>query len=166
MTTKTRKPKVSVLERRLQNPFGEPSSPIAMKEPNLVARWFNSAIRPDAFWRARELGWEGVTPDMVEDINQIGFHSKSVEGYIARGERAQEVLMYMPKDAYDAIQAAKTHKNLKDLKDFGKEKHDALNAFASEKGGLAAEFVANKINPIGGVTTQYERVQRVEDEAV
>lgn len=156
---KTRKPRVSVLERRLQNPFGEPSAPVRLKTPGLIARWFNSAIRPDAFWRARELGWEGVTPDMIVDLQQIGFYTKSMDGYVARGERGQEVLMYMPEDDYKQIQAAKTAKNLKDMKDYDAEKHRALNAFA-ESGG-DADFMANKIQPVGGVRTSYERVQQV-----
>ena len=157
------KPRVSVLERRLQNPFGEPSAPVRLKEAGLFARWFNSAIRPDAFWRAKELGWEGVTPDMVVDLNQIGFHTVSADGFVARGERAQEVLMYMPESDYRKIQAAKTEKNLKDMKDFDKEKHKALNAFASENGGLNAEFMEEKVRAVGGVKTSYERVQQVEE---
>lgn len=159
-----KRPRVSVLERRLQNPFGEPSAPVRLKDNTLLARWFNSAARPDHIWRAKELGWQGVTPDLLEDITQIGHHTTSPDGYVARGERAQEVLMYMPKADYHAIQVAKARKNLQDMKDFDKEKHQALNAYAAQSGGAAAEFMEDKLRPIGGVRTQYERVQMVENE--
>lgn len=152
--------RVSILERRLQNPFGEPSAPVRLKEAGLLARWFNSAIRPDQFWRAKEMGWTGVTPAMIADLNQIGFHTISPEGYVARGERAQEILMYMAEADYRQIQVAKTRKNLEEMKDYDKEKTKALNAFAAKHGGTAAEYMSGRI--VGGVETSYERVERVE----
>jgi hypothetical protein len=158
----TRKPRVNVLERRLQNPFGEPSAPVRLKESGLIARWFNSGVRPEQFWRAQQLGWQGVTPNMVVDLAQIGFYTTSVEGYVARGERAQEILMFMPEDDYRRIQVAKTEKNLKDMRDFDREKHNALNAFAAQGGN--ADLVEANITPVGGVTTQIERVERMPDE--
>ena len=161
---KKRKPRVSVLERRLQNPFGEPSAPVRLKEAGLFSRWFNSSIRPDQFWRAKEMGWTGVTPDMIQDLTQIGFHTVSPEGYVARGERAQEILMYMPEEDYRKIQVAKTKKNLQEMKDYDKEKTKALNAFAKEKGGNAADFVNERMMPVGGVRTSYERIQVTPDE--
>ncbi len=158
-----KKRRVSVLERRLQNPFGEPSAPVRLKDPSLIARWFNSSIRPDQFWRAKELGWTGVTPEQIADLQQIGHHVVSPDGYVARGERANEVLMCMPKDDYKQIQVAKTKKNLQDMKDFDKEKQQALNAFAKQHGGTAAEFVNDRMTPIGGVRTTLERIQVSEE---
>ncbi len=72
--------------------------------------------------------------------------------------------MYMPEADYRQIQAAKTKRNLEDMKDFDKEKHKALSAFAAEKGGLAAEFLQDKVRAVGGVRTQYERVEQVPED--
>lgn len=159
--TPVRKPRVSVLERRLQNPFGEPSAPVHLKDDSLMCRWFNSTIRPDQFWRAKELGWEGVTPDMIVDLAQIGFHTKSAEGYVARGERAQEVLMYMPKDDYRKIQAAKTARNLREMKDMTKQQQDALSAYAAQGGNADA---ITELKGFNTVKTMKERVQQVTEE--
>lgn len=154
-------PRISVLERRTQNPFGEPSSEIRFKEPNITARWFNDTAHGAGgqIHRAKELGWVPVTAEMVEDVESIGSHTVQI-GQITRGERGQEVLMWMPTDTYQAIQWAKTRVNLEKMHDFDKSKQEVLNAAARQLGGEAADYLQNRVRPVGQVTTQYERVER------
>jgi hypothetical protein len=154
--------RISVLERRLQNPLGEPSAPVRLKDDTLHPRWFNSSSRPDNIWRAKELGWEGVRPDDIVDLSQIGTHMLSPDGFVARGERGQEVLMAMPKKIFDKIQWAKSKKNLEMMKDTDGEKHRMLNAAAKKFGGTAAEYMNERVGPVGRVTDNYERIEQVE----
>lgn len=159
--TPTVKPRISVLERRLQNPFGEPSAPVDLKDPSLVCRWFNGAIIADKIWRAKNKGWTPVRPDDVVDLDQIGGYTKSVEGFVTRGERGQEVLMAMPKDERDQIQMAKTRVNLANMGNPNRQKDEIANAAASHLGAEAADFIGKKLGPVGGVTDSYERVERL-----
>ena len=62
---KPEKARITVTERASQtteeallaDPFGEKTSPIQLKDPEKVARWFNSSIRPDNIWRAKNRRW-------------------------------------------------------------------------------------------------------------
>src|SRR5687768_17347967 len=111
-----KKPRVSVLERRLQNPFGQPSSEIRLKDRTMEARWFNTALRADRIWLAKEQGWVGVTPEMLADAEQVGAFKVSANGYVCRGEREQEVLTCMPREDRAKIQMAKTRVNIDQMK--------------------------------------------------
>lgn len=157
--------RVKVLERRLQNPFGEESAPVRFKEKGKIGRWFNGSIVADKVWRAKNNGWSLVFPDDIADLDQIGGHSVSVTGNIVRGERGQEVLMWMYDDDFKQIQWAKTKKNMSDMKDFDKEKLRMINAAAAKFGGEAADFLNKRVGPVGGVTDSYERIERRPDEA-
>jgi len=153
--------RISVLERRLQNPFGEPSAPIHLKDPALVPRWFNSAGRPDNIWRAKEQGWTGVVPGMIVDITQIGTYTTSPDGYVARGERAQEVLMAMPKDDFHQIQMAKTKENIRRMGHPNAQRQEAIQAYAKQNPD-GAELVDRRGGPTGGVHDSYERIEQLE----
>lgn len=160
------KPRISVLERRLQNPFGEPSQTIRFKAAGtpIEAHWFNEATRPGQIHRAKELGWVPVDADMIEDLDSIGFHTVNAAHQITRGARGEEVLMWMPKDDYQRIQFAKAKKNMEDMHDFDKEKHKMINAAASQFGGQAADYLSRHVGPVGGVRDDYERIERTEGE--
>lgn len=95
-------PKVTVLERRLQNPFGDGSQAIKLKEPGWALHIFDTS-RPGRFHYAkREKGWEPVLPeDLDGTAEDLGFDI--VDGRVVRGERGKEVLMKMPQDMYDKI---------------------------------------------------------------
>lgn len=155
-------PALTVLERRLQNVFGEPSAPVRLKEQGMFARWFNAANRVDAIWRAKEMGWTGVLPEMIVDLSQIGTYTLSAEGYVARGERAQEVLMCMPERAYHQIQMAKTKRNLEMMRDVKGEQHRMMEAASKKMGADFADTMQQHVGPVGGVTDSYERVERVD----
>ncbi len=106
-----RRPRTAVLERRLQNPFGEPSMAVQFIEPGLSGRWFNDAARPGQIHRAKELGWVPVTREMVRNLDTLGSHEINVSEQIVRGERGQEVLMFMPTEDRETVQRAKTTEN-------------------------------------------------------
>jgi hypothetical protein len=160
-------PRISVLERRLQNPFGEPSQTIRFKARGdclVEGHWFNEATRPGQIHRAKELGWVPVVPDMIEDMDSIGYHTISAAHQIVRGQRGEEVLMWMPQSDYQRIQFAKAKKNLDDMRDFDKEKHKMLNAAAAKYGGQSADYLNRHVGPVGSVMDNLERVERIEDE--
>lgn len=157
-TTETKKPRISVLERRLQNPFGEPSQAIRFKLPNIEGRWVNDKTRPGNVHRAKELGWEPVTLDMIEDLDTVGFHTISVGNQIVRGERGEEVLMWMPATEFKQIQFAKTKKNLEAMRDTGKQTQDMLQAAAKQFGSEAADYLNPESGPTGFVRDKVERI--------
>ena len=158
--TKPRKPRISVLERRLQNPFGEPSVEIRMKDPNVKPRWFNDDARPGQIHRAKELGWVPVDPDMVEDPDSIGFHTVTA-GQIVRGPRGQEVLMWMPLNEFNQIQLAKTEANYRAMRDFDRQKSDMLEAAAAKYGSEAADFLNDRVTAGSQVKDYHERIERL-----
>lgn len=159
--TENARPRVSVLDRRLNDPFGMPSIPIQFKDPSLLARWFNSAISTDKVWIAKQIqGWAAVTPDMVADIDQIGGYTVSATNTIVRGDRGQEHLLCMPKDAYDQIQWAKSRKNMEMMGNSARTKADVVNAAGAKYGDEAADFLNRHVGPVGNVVDSYERVER------
>ncbi len=156
--------RVSVLERRLQNPFGEPSQTVRFKRPGLIGRWFNDAARPGQVHRGKELGWHPVTPDMVEDLDAIGAHDINVAGQIVRGERGQEVLMWMPEADYREIQMAKTRENRRLMGDPVRQKHEVVQAASRQLGDEGADFLDRTIaaggGPSGYIRDGYEIIER------
>lgn len=160
-------PRVSVLDRRLNDPFGVPSVPIQFKDQSLIARWFNGAISNDKIWTAKHVqGWSSVTPDMLVDLDQIGGHNVSPAGYITRGERGQEVLMCMPRDAFEQIAWAKSRKNMERMGNSARTKAEVVEAAANKYGDEAGNFLNKHVGPVGGVNDSYERIERrpVEEE--
>lgn len=135
-------PRISVLDRRLQNPFGEPSGDIRFiprYQGQIEAHWFNEDVRTGRIFQARkQLGWQPVTPDMVEDLDSIGAHDLSPDNKITRGERGKEILMWMPKDDYKQVQMAKTRINLEKMKDLRGEQKELLDAMGRELGDQTA----------------------------
>ena len=158
-----RRPHISVLERRLQNPFGEPSAPIVLKDSERECRWFNAAVGADHIWRNKRKGWENVRPDDVVDLEQIGGYAVDASGFIVRGERGQEVLMSMPKDWRRQIELAKARHNTKNLGNPVATKNEVVEAASSQLGDEAADFLHRSGRVSGQVKDSYERVQRVEE---
>ena len=173
----SKKPRVTVTERNLQtdldvltsdprykarmdNPFGQPSAPIELKDTSRECRWFNASIQADHIWRNKRKGWDQVRPDDVVDLEQIGGYSLIPEGYIVRGERGQEILMSMPKVVRNAVQAAKTQWNNRNLANPNAVKSELASAAGEQFGDQAGEFVATHVN----LKENYERVERVDAE--
>jgi len=159
-TPAPRRPKISVLERRLQNPFGEPSAPVSFKEPGWTGRWFNAAKGADHIWRNLQKGWVKVRPDELSDIEQIGVYSTTPDGYVARGDRQQEMLMKMPTEWVEKIALAKVAKTNQMMRP-GAQKQELMNAAAGALGDHNAELMGRAM-VIGDVRTTREIVQRDE----
>jgi hypothetical protein len=95
-------PQVTVLERRLQNPFGSGSPEVRLKDPGWALHIFDTS-RPGRFHYAqREKGWEPVLAHELDGAAEdLGFDV--VDGKVVRGERGKDVLMKMPQRMYDRI---------------------------------------------------------------
>ncbi len=148
-------PRVEVLERRLQNPFGEPSAPVTLKDAARVCRWFNADKGADAIWRAKQKGWDQVTPEEVFDLEQIGGYTVDASGFIVRGERGKEVLMSMPKEWRERIEYQKAKINSRDMGNPSAIRRDVIEAAGAQLGDEAGEFM-NKHTKVS-VTTQDKR---------
>ena len=155
-------PRIAVLERRLQNPFGEPSAPIDLKDQSLECRWFNAAIMADKIWRAKAKGWTPVRPEDLIDLDQVGGYTKSPEGFVTRGDRGQEVLMAMPRDWRREIQLAKTRENNRNMGNPNAMKQEIVAAAGDQLGDQAADFLHRRMGVVGQVTDGHERVERIE----
>ena len=152
-------PRVSVLERRLQNPFGEPAVNIRFKRQDITARWFNDGARHGQVHRGRELGWQEVRPDMISDMDSLGFHTVSPANQITRGPRGEEVLLWMPSKDFEAIQMAKTRKNYEMMRDHAGQKAAMVQATAEKFGDEAGDFVTHHV----GIRDTHERIQRTQE---
>lgn len=160
--TRERTKRYAVLERRLQNPNGQPSAPIDLKDPSQECRWFNSSIIADKIWRAKGLGWEPVRPVMLSDPDQVGGFVLSPDGYVTRGDRGQEVLMAMPREWRQKIQWAKTRQNNKTMGNPGAMKAEVVAAASDRLGDEAADTLNRRMSIIGNVTDTHEIVQNIE----
>ncbi len=135
-------PVVSVLERRLQHPFGAPSVPITMKDGQQWAtHWINAELRAGRVHQAIKMGWTYVLPtDLDGSIEELGFDVK--DNRIVQGHHGQEVLMKMSKADFDKIQRAKSEKNLANMRG-DKIKADAAQRTAQKFGDEAGDSVFN-----------------------
>lgn len=153
------KPKIEVLQRRLQSPFGTPASQVRFTEGGWEARWFNAAIAADHIWRAKEQGWQGVRPAELADPEQIGGFSESPDGFVVRGEKGQELLMKLPTDWRKQIQARKTEQNTRNMRP-GVMKREVAEAAGKTLGDQAGQFVNDNVRVVGDVTDKVERMHR------
>lgn len=142
---KPKLPKVTVLDRRLRNPFGAPSQAITLKEGGpWEIRWVDAELRPGRLHdMTRNKGWIYITPEELDGTpDEYGLTAK--EGRLVRGEHGREVLMKMPKAEYDQIQLAKARFNLKGLG--GKATREAVAQETAKKfGDEAGETVLDRI---------------------
>lgn len=140
----TTAPRISVLDRRLKNPFGTPSRDIPLKgdKRGWVVRTFCAdAEHPNRHYDAvHRLGWTPLTPDdLAYSVESLGF-VRSADGRIVRGPGGQEVLMAMPAHEFDAIQRAKSQANLRSLKG-AIVKEEVAQATAKEHGDEAGDTI-------------------------
>lgn len=143
-TTPEALPSISVLERRLQNPFGEGSPPVRLKQPGWTLHIVNSALRPGRYHDVvRNKGWVPVEVGEIDgDPMDFGFDVK--DGRIVRGERGQEVLVKMPTRDYQQIQMAKDAHNKK-LIGGRAVKQAAVEGAAKQFGDQAADLIDSTI---------------------
>lgn len=137
--------RISVINRRLQNPFGTPSREIPLKGEKAtgwVTRTF--AVDPEHpnrhYDAVHRLGWIPLTrPDLAVSPESIGF-TVAPDGRITRGPNGAEVLMAMPKADYDAVQQAKSDANLRKLKP-DHTRQEVAQATAQEHGSQAGDTI-------------------------
>jgi hypothetical protein len=152
-------PRIEVLQRRLQSPFGAPAVSITLREPGWEPRWFNAAIAADHIWRAKENGWMPVKPAELADPDQIGGFTTSPDGFVVRGEKGQELLMRLPTDWRKQIQAKKTEQNTRNMRP-GAMKREVAEAAGKKLGDQAGQFVNDNVRVVGDVRDSIERVHR------
>ena len=150
-------PRISVLDRRLKNPFGIPSREIPLRgeKRGWVVRTFCAdAEHPNRHFDAvHRLGWVPLgAADLAVSVESLGFVT-SADGRIVRGPSGQEVLMAMPQRDYDAVQQAKAQANLRSMKG-GAVRDEVTQATAQAHGDEAGET-------IGKHFTQQEIVERI-----
>lgn len=144
---KPKLPKVSVLERRLKNPFASAGVPITLKTPGQwEIRWVLSARAGRLYDMTHNKGWEFITPEELHgDVKEYGL--KAVDNRLVRGDHGEEVLMKMPREMFMQIRQAKAAQNLKGL---GKQamRETAAQATAKEHGSQAGDAVFNAFDRI------------------
>lgn len=149
-------PTVSVLERRLLDPFATSSTPIRLKDKSMTVRWVNSAIE-GRYHRARhEQGWEPVRVEELEDKEDIADLAESPDGIVRRGERGKEVLMKMPAEVYERIQMRKAEVRQQRSRSSSRQKEELVNAAADRYGPEAGEYLDRHVK--GEVIESTERV--------
>ena len=151
-------PKLEVLERGLQSVFGLPSAKIDLKDPRMVTHWCNTAIQGSQLSRYLDAGYQKVRPEMLADVDRVSF-TVSPEGYVCRGERHAEILLYIPKDWHDKRQWEKARRNRDEMHPHV-TKQKIVQAAGESLGGQAAEFLEGHIGPVGNVRDTYERIER------
>lgn len=119
-TEPTTAPRISVIDRRLKNPFGTPSREIPLKgeKRGWVVRTFAAdAEHPNRHYDAvHRLGWTTLTrDDLAVSVESLGY-IVAADGRVVRGKGGEEVLMGMPKADFEAVQKAKSDANLKSLR--------------------------------------------------
>ena len=136
-------PRISVLDRRLNNPFGQPSFDIPLKgeKRGWVVRTFAAdAEHPNRHYDAvHRLAWVPLSAtDLTVSPESLGFNV-APDGRIIRGRHGEEVLMAMPKEDWEKVQAAKSEENERRLKP--KKLRDATaQATAKEHGDEAGDM--------------------------
>lgn len=113
-------PRISVIDRRLKNPFGMPSRDIPLKgeRRSWVVRTFCAdPEHPNRHYDAvHRLGWVPIErDDLAVSPESLGY-VVTTDGRVVRGPKGEEVLMAMPKRDFDRVQAAKADANLRSLK--------------------------------------------------
>lgn len=154
------RPAVSVRERRMQGVSlrGTGAPPIQLREPGWECRWFNSEVKADHIWYAKnELGWESVIPADLSDPEQVGGFQVSPEGHVVRGEKGREVLLKMPVADRKQIERQKSIANIRNM-DPHRQKAEVANAAGKSLGDEAGSFIDKNVKVIGGITTTKERI--------
>ena len=137
--------------------FESGKDPIMFRDPTLVGRWFNSLINPDHIWNAkRRKGWQPVTGDMLADSDQLGGLTVNSAGHIVRGERGQELLMFMDRESFEAIKLAKARESDRRMGSSDKAKDDIAEAAEAELGPGQGDAIRRGL--VGEVTDGIERV--------
>jgi hypothetical protein len=148
-------PDIQVLDRAIADPFGMPSHPILLKDPKFVCRWVNTELKGGSqLTSALNAGYLKAKPEYLADPE--GFHwNTSPDGYVTRGERHREILMYTTTEHHKRRAWAKTERNLKAMRAGKGEIQEAASKQFGKDGDRAAEFLGRHI---GGVSDYHETI--------
>lgn len=140
--TQTTPPRISVIDRRLKNPFGTPSREIPLrgeKQGWVVRTFCADPEHPNRHFDAvHRLGWTPLErADLAVSPESIGY-VVAADGRIVRGQNGNEVLMGMPKAYYDQVQMAKAAANTASLNP-SKLRSEVAQATAEEHGDEAGD---------------------------
>ncbi len=152
------RPKIEVLERGLQNVFGLPSEAIDLTDPAMVCHWVNTTISGSQLGKYLDAGYLKVEPWMLADTDRVAF-TVSPEGYVTRGQRHEEILLYTLKDHYRKRQLEKARRNRESMNPFT-TKQEAAAAAGAKFGEEAKEYLDRHTGPVGNVVDSYERIER------
>ena len=136
--------RVSVINRRLKNPFGAPSRDIPLKGEKrgwVVRTFVADKEHPNRHYDAVHV--YGYVPlaksDLAISPESIGY-TVSPAGYIVRGSHGEELLCAIPRDEWEAVQQAKSNRNRKSL-EIGKMREEVAQATAKEHGSEAGDHI-------------------------
>jgi hypothetical protein len=151
------RPSVEVLERSLANPFGLPDAEVRLTDPSVLTHWCNTGIGGHQLGKYLDAGYLKVTPDMLADRDRVSFVA-SPEGYVVRGHRGEEILLYTPRDWYRRRQEAKEAENRAAM-DPMRTKRQLVQAASEKLGDEAATYLDGHVGPTGSVRDSYERIE-------
>ena len=142
-------PRISVIDRRLKNPFGQPSFDVPLKGEK--RGWVVRAFVADAEHRNRHydavhrMGWTPLGQDDLDlTPQQIGC-VVSPDGRIVSGRHGEEMLMAMPKSEYAKLERAKSDANLRRLKPAA-VRSEVAQATATAHGSEAGDMTYNNFS--------------------
>lgn len=163
-TPEKARPRVSVIERRLRDPYGTErgSGPlIRLKDDPAGAqwqlRWVNADMSGRYYTMTNEKGWVPVERAELLAETDIYDLSASTDGLVRRGEKGREILMKMKRADFEAIQRAKVAYREGRLRSPEKAKSDLVEAAGRQVGDQAAEYLQSHV--VGDVTLGTERVE-------
>lgn len=149
------RPRIDVLDRSLADPFGIPSVPIALKEKGFVCRWLNTELKGGSQLHfGTEHGYLKVRPEYLADPESFQWQV-SPDGYVTRGERHREILMYTTIEHAEARTRKKTEDNLKKMRS---TRQDVIQAAGEKFGDEAANYLQGR--PVGSIEDTHERIER------
>lgn len=155
------RPRIEVLERGLQNVFGLPSAEVRLKDHAMITHWCNTALSGSQLGKYLDAGYLKVRPEMLEDTDRVAF-TISPEGYVTRGQRHEEILLYTLKDYYWKRQAKKADENRRMMNPTA-TKAQVVEAAGRQLGEEAADYLnRTHSGPVGSVTDKYERIERTQ----
>ena len=155
-------PDLQVIERGLQNVFGLPSTEIKLKDPQFITHWCNTTISGDQLGKYLDAGYLKVRAEYLADPDRVA-HTVSPDGYVVRGTRGEEILLYTLNDAYRARQVEKARRNQAGMRSSA-TKAEVAEAAGKSLGDEAADFINRKAGFVGGVRDTYERIERRDEQ--
>lgn len=137
-------PRISIIDRRLQHPFGTPSREIPLigaKSTWVVRTFCADPEHPNRHYDAvHRLGWIAIKEsDLAVSPQSLGF-TVAPDKRIVRGPGGNEVLMGMPRHEFEKIQASKSAANLASIKG-PKVRDEVAQATADQHGSEAGDVV-------------------------